>query len=158
AQPLWERYFQRLVDQARARLRATPRRVADEEDVALSVFDSFCRGAERGRFPQLSDRDDLWRLLVVITRRKTCHPIRDRQRLRRGGPAADAPRPGREDVGRDDVVGAEPTPEFAAHVAEETERLLRVLDQTGDATLRINALCDRFEAEWQAGRRPRLDD
>jgi hypothetical protein len=69
AQPLWERYFQRLVDQARARLRATPRRVADEEDVALSVFDSFCRGAERGRFPQLSDRDDLWRLLVVITGR-----------------------------------------------------------------------------------------
>ena len=35
-------------------------RLADEEDVALSAFDSFCRGAEQGRFPRLDDRDDLW--------------------------------------------------------------------------------------------------
>jgi hypothetical protein len=51
-------------------LRATSRRVADEEDVALSAFDSFCAGAERGRFPDLKDRDNLWALLVTITARK----------------------------------------------------------------------------------------
>src|SRR5438067_2490766 len=39
AGPLWERYFQRLVGLARARLRGAPRRVSDEEDVALSAFD-----------------------------------------------------------------------------------------------------------------------
>ena len=49
---------------------STCRRAADEEDVALSAFDSFCRGAEQGRFPQLDGRDDLWHLLVVITVRK----------------------------------------------------------------------------------------
>jgi hypothetical protein len=45
-QPLWERYFQRLVGLARLKLRGAPRRAADEEDVALSAFDSFCRNAE----------------------------------------------------------------------------------------------------------------
>src|SRR3954449_262565 len=72
AQPLWERYFAQLVRLARARLLAAPRAAADadEEDAALSAFDSFCGGAARGRFPRLVDRDELWRLLVVLTARK----------------------------------------------------------------------------------------
>src|SRR5215471_11580657 len=61
AQPLWERYFARLVELARSRLRGAGRRVADEEDVALSAFDSFCRGAMGGRFPRLTDSADLWK-------------------------------------------------------------------------------------------------
>src|SRR3982751_1385339 len=73
AQPLWEGYCHRLVGLARVRLRAAPRRAADEEDVALSAFDSFCRRAERGQFPRLADRDDLWQLLVVITVRKAAN-------------------------------------------------------------------------------------
>jgi hypothetical protein len=48
AQKLWESYFQRLVGLARKKLQGTPRRASDEEDVALSAFDSFCRGAEHG--------------------------------------------------------------------------------------------------------------
>jgi hypothetical protein len=42
AQQLWERYFGRLVSLARASLGTLPIRFADEEDVALSAFDSFC--------------------------------------------------------------------------------------------------------------------
>src|SRR5262249_14774272 len=67
-QPLWERYFGRLVHTARARLR--PRGDVDGEDVALSAFDSFCHAVERGRVPQLDDRDDLWRFLMYITAQK----------------------------------------------------------------------------------------
>src|SRR5271165_3314948 len=54
AQRLWERYFQRLVNLAHARLRSArrPGAIEDEEDAALSAFDSFCRGATAGRFPQ----------------------------------------------------------------------------------------------------------
>jgi hypothetical protein len=66
-QPLWERYFRRLVSLARKLLDKSPRAAADEEDVALSAFNSFCREAEAGRFPRLADRDSLWRLLVVLT-------------------------------------------------------------------------------------------
>jgi hypothetical protein len=49
AQPLWERHFRRLVALARRKLQATPCRAADEEDVALSAFDSFFRAAHRGQ-------------------------------------------------------------------------------------------------------------
>ena len=138
AQPLWERYFGRLVGLARARLQGAPRRAADEEDVALSAFDSFCRGAERGRFPRLEDRDDLWRLLVVITARKAARLVRDESRLKRGGgrppPPAGAD-PAEADL--EQVVGQEPSPEFAAQVTEQCERLLASLD---DALLRSVAL------------------
>src|SRR5215467_3506162 len=85
AQVLWGRYFHRLTDLARARLRALPRRATDEEDVALSAFDSVCRRAEEGRFPKLDDRDDLWRLLVVITMRKAIGVSQRERRPRRGG-------------------------------------------------------------------------
>src|SRR5271166_6472385 len=44
AQPLWDRYFQHLVELARRKLGSKPRAKKDEEDVALSAFDSFCRG------------------------------------------------------------------------------------------------------------------
>jgi DNA-directed RNA polymerase specialized sigma24 family protein len=85
AEKLWQGYFHRLVGLARAKLKNRPRRVADEEDVALSAFHSFCRGAEQGRFPQLSDRDDLWQLLVVITARKAADLVQQECRQKRGG-------------------------------------------------------------------------
>jgi DNA-directed RNA polymerase specialized sigma24 family protein len=145
AQPLWERYFARMVDLARARLRASGRRgrdaASDEEDAALSAFDSLCAGLARGRFPQLADRDDLWRLLVVITTRKVRAQARHRLRQKRGGgqvqPASDL-----EDAQSDDdlfarAVGSEPTPEFAVMVAEEYRRLL---DRLGDDVLRKVAI------------------
>src|SRR5262245_52631875 len=92
AQPLWERYFRRLVELARSRLRGGPRAAADEEDVALSAFDSFCRGAEKGRFPQLHDRDDLWGLLVLITAHKALDRLRHERRQKRGGSRVEAAR------------------------------------------------------------------
>jgi DNA-directed RNA polymerase specialized sigma24 family protein len=134
AQPLWQGYFQRLVRLARKKLNGASRRVADEEDVALSAFDSFCRGAEHGRFPQLADRHDLWRLLVVITARKALDLRKREQTLKRGGVAPDT---ARSEAELEEVVGTEPTPAFAAEVAEECRRLL---DRLGDAGLRSLAL------------------
>lgn len=83
AQKLWERYFPRLVGLARKKLQGAKKGVADEEDVALNAFDSFCRGAEAGRFPRLDDRDNLWQLLVVLTARKAWHLRRYEQRHKR---------------------------------------------------------------------------
>src|SRR5262249_60440953 len=75
AQRIYERYFETLVGLARARLRDTRRGAEDEEDIALSAFDSFCAAAARGRFPKLDDRNDLWRGLVTITGRKAAEPV-----------------------------------------------------------------------------------
>ena len=85
AQKLWERFAARLIGLARARLQTAPRRMADEEDAVLSAFDTFCRGAELGRYPQLQDRGDLWILLVTITVRKVSDQIQYEKRDKRGG-------------------------------------------------------------------------
>jgi DNA-directed RNA polymerase specialized sigma24 family protein len=130
---LWERYFARLVGLARRRLQGKPRRMADEEDVALSAFDSFCRGAEQGKFPRLDDRDDLWRLLVTLTARKAHQLALHEGRQKRGGNAvlgeADLAGPSGSGEGLDHFLGREPTPEFAAQLAEECQRLLESLPE-----------------------------
>ena len=141
AQPLWDRYFQRLVVLARGRLRAmhVATADADEEDAALSAFDSFCAGVERGRFPQLSDRDNLWRLLVTITKRKALDQAQRKRRQKRGGgrqrnEAGLAGSPGGgPGMGLEQLVDEEPTPEFAALLAEEYRNRFEALD---DETLR----------------------
>ena len=142
AQLLWERYFQQLANLARQKLHGTPQRVADHEDVALSAFDSFCRGAEQGRFPQLADRNDLWRLLVVITVRKALDLRTHENRQKRGGGNLldEGALRGRADSGPpalDQLANEEPTPQFAAQVAEECLRLLKLLN---DDVLRSVAL------------------
>ena len=119
-QQLWERYFRRLVGLARKKLHGASPAGGDAEDVALSAFTSFWRNAERGRFPQLADRDGLWRLLVVITARKAAHVLRDEQHEPQapGGEAA-------PDLER--LLSREPTPELAAQLAERYRRLLEGL-------------------------------
>ena len=127
-QKLWESYFARLVRLASTALRGSARAVADEEDVVLSAFDSFCRGAEKGRFPQLADRNDLWQLLVLITRRKSCDLVEFNARQKRSTAATHSLEALR-DGGAFDPVSAEPTPDFAVQVAEEVQRLLAALDK-----------------------------
>jgi DNA-directed RNA polymerase specialized sigma24 family protein len=135
ARRLWTRYFAGLVRLAHARLRDTPRGAADEEDVALSAFHSLCNGAAAGRFPQLEGRDDLWRLLATITARKAVDQIRRARRQKRGGGRVrgDADRPGDQVEALAQVAGDEPTPEFAALMAEE---YLHLLGRLPDETLR----------------------
>jgi DNA-directed RNA polymerase specialized sigma24 family protein len=135
AQKLWETYFTRLVGLARKKLQGIPRRAADEEDVALSAFDSFCRAAAHGQCPQLADRDDLWQQLVLITARKAIDLVHHERRQKRGGGAVRGdsallrPEDSSGDAGMEQVVGHEPTPEFAAQVAEECQRLLGRLEK-----------------------------
>jgi len=145
-QPLWERYFASMVELARLRLRSSRHKDAgsDEEDAALSAFDSLCAGLGRGQFPRLTDRDDLWRLLVVITTRKVQAQVRRQLQQKRGGglvrPASEIAASGCDDDEDDllaQAVGSEPTPEFAAMVAEEYRRLL---DRLNDDVLRKVAI------------------
>jgi DNA-directed RNA polymerase specialized sigma24 family protein len=131
AQRLWERYFTDLVRLARGRLQGAPRAVADEEDVALSAFDSFYTAATQRRFPRLDDRDDLWRVLVTLTERKAADLRRRQRRQKRGGGrvAPEADLAGPEGGLLDHLAGAAPTPEFAALVAEEYRRRLEALPE-----------------------------
>ena len=129
AKDLWERYFTQLVRLARDELHGARRQLADEEDVALSVFDSFCRAAEKGRFPDMEDRDSLWRLLVKMTARKSIDLRRHETRLRRGGPAKASLA---DELAGDNAlahaIGDAPSPEFAAIMAEEFREILEMLN------------------------------
>ncbi|QDT43338.1 RNA polymerase sigma factor [Gimesia alba] len=151
AQRLWESYFQEMVEVARRKLRGAPRAMADEEDVALSAFKSFCMGAQNGRFSQITDRENLWPLLVAITSHKSVDLIRSENRQKRGGSGksdSDAERKKQTSMPVDfeQIIQQEPSPEFAVQLAEELERLLNLLDKTGDSALRQVALA-KMEGE-----------
>jgi DNA-directed RNA polymerase specialized sigma24 family protein len=140
---LWQCYYPRLVRLARSRLRGAPALQNDAEDVALSAFDNFCRGAEEGRFPRLLDRDDLWQLLVVITARKASNLVRHSLREKRGGGRVrhfSGPPGGAADADGPllaELIARDPDPQFAAETAEECRRLLTAL---GDPALRSVAV------------------
>jgi DNA-directed RNA polymerase specialized sigma24 family protein len=133
ARPLWERYFRALVERARRQLGSLPRRVADEEDVALAAFNSFYRAAEQGRFPKLDDRDDLWQVLLRIVTNKAIDERRRVLRPRRGGGRVldEGALPVEDPAGDGSplalAMSREPSPEFAALAAEEWRRLFGLL-------------------------------
>ena len=135
-QALFERYFQRLVGLARTRLRDTPRRESDEEDVAVDALNSFFQGVRRERYPSLHDRHNLWPLLAKITACKAIN-LRDRQLAqKRGGGRVRGDsiltRPGGGNPAGDEriaeFVGDEPSPAFVAEMGEQCQRLLAALD------------------------------
>jgi RNA polymerase sigma factor (sigma-70 family) len=82
---LWHRYYPRMVQLARRRLRGSNCRIVDEEDIAQHAFLNLWQGASGGRFPELRDRHNLWPLLVVLIRRRTCDVIRYERRRHRDG-------------------------------------------------------------------------
>ena len=82
---LWNRYFQEVVRVARNRLGNAPRRTADEEDVAISVFRNLCQAAAEDRFTKLTNRIELWKLLLKSTNDKAIDQLRRDCRLKRGG-------------------------------------------------------------------------
>jgi DNA-directed RNA polymerase specialized sigma24 family protein len=133
ARELWGQYFGAMVELARTNLRGMSARAADEEDVALSAFKSFCRAVENGRYPNLADRDGLWALLVTITARKAVD-LRRYECRRKRHPLTGTDMGGQPTL--EDAVGREPDPEFAARIAEECQRLLGLLT---DPTLRTIA-------------------
>jgi DNA-directed RNA polymerase specialized sigma24 family protein len=157
-QQLWERYFNPLVRLARKKLRARAGGAAeDEEDAALSAFDSFCRGAADGRYPELTDRDELWRLLVVITIRKAFDQIERQRAIKRGGGRlvdeagladGDGPESG---AGLEGFVGRESSHELAAMAAEEYQRLWSRLKNDSLRQI-LDLRLDRYSREEIAAR------
>jgi RNA polymerase sigma factor (sigma-70 family) len=130
---IWKRYFRQLIGFARAKLKKFPRRVADEEDVVVSVLDKLCRCAQEGKLPYVDDRDDLWRLLLVMTSRKVVSLLRREHAGKRGG--GRSPLSEEEDLAR--IGCREPAPEVVAEMVESWERLLNRL---GDDEMRTIAV------------------
>jgi DNA-directed RNA polymerase specialized sigma24 family protein len=132
-QELWDRYQHRQMGLARKLLGGAPLGAADEEDVALSAFNSFCVRAAEGKFPVLEDRDDLWKILATITVRKASRLAR-RERRRKG---ADIEQP------LEDFSDHGLSPELVVISKQELRRLFDLLE---DEQLRLVAYC-KLEGE-----------
>jgi DNA-directed RNA polymerase specialized sigma24 family protein len=157
AQQLWDTYFLRMVKVARCKLHGTSICAADEEDVALSAFKSFCRGTRDGRFPRLHEHDDPWPLLLALTSHKAIDLLRYERRIKRGGsgqgcdplkgPAEDA----QAAIRMSQLIGKEPDPEVTFQIAEECQDML---DRFSDTILRAIALwkMEGFTTEEIAGK------
>ena len=128
---LWERYFAQLVGLAQSKIRRSgaANAVEDGEDAALSAIHAVFQAAAQRRYPDLRDRNNLWRLLVVVTENKVNDQFDRRGALKRGGgrPTLGSAADGQQDP-LEGVAGMEPTPEFAAMVAEEMKLRLDSLD------------------------------
>jgi DNA-directed RNA polymerase specialized sigma24 family protein len=122
AEPLWQRYARRLRAVVRGRLRDRTAGLADDEDLALGAFASFCRVVAAGRVDGPLSREDVWRLLTAITARKASWLIRWEGRLKRGGGYAPE---GGEAVG--EAFARDAPPDDVAAAAEQVARLLDAL-------------------------------
>jgi len=130
---------------ARQILLASRRASADHEDAVQVAFHCFFRGLAQGRFPQLRDRHNLWRLLVVLTVRKTIDHLR--REARRHPPVREAMLSSAlvlteveeesELEQLEHVASQAPTPALAAELIDLFEHLLQRLE---DPTLRQIAL------------------
>ena len=133
AQQLWCRFRSKLLEVARQKLGNTPIKFADEEDIAQCVFLSLWRGATTGRFDDIRNRDELWWLLLGITKRKTVDLIRREAAKKRGGgqirsgTVAGGSGDETDYLTLDQLIGEDPTPDFLAMMAEEHHRLLSIL-------------------------------
>ncbi len=132
---LWKGYFPRIVGLAKKILGPRPHPCSTEEDVALSAFKSLIFAAEENRFPQLEDRDDLWELLVMITRRK----VADKRHYDRA-----KKRDFRREVNADDTdgkpivlqtPGGEIDPAIEAEMADELHEFLKLLPKEHHKTV-----------------------
>ncbi len=128
-QRLWSAYFERMVRLAQQHL-GKRRLPSDGEDVALSAFDSFVNAVEAGRFPRIDDRDDLWKVLFVITSRKAVDQLQAVHRQKRGHGVEAESLP-------EQVYASDLDPAEAILMAEEVEMRLAAL---GDPVLRQIAM------------------
>lgn len=143
---LWNRYFDRLVSLARVRMQNQPRRVSDEEDIAISVFETLRLGAENGNFSKISDRDDLWALLITITKRKVVNRVRWETAQKRGGGDVRGESvfwkgDGQSSLwGLDQIAGDTPTPQFLESLCQAHEHLLSTLQDDVLRTIAVRRL------------------
>jgi len=143
ARLVWGRYFKELLLLARNHLSARIRCREDEEDVLQSMYKSFCARQRRGDF-DLTNRDELWNLLVRITLRKARNTANRHRQGKRDVRREDAEAAGNCSNGDpaatilDQIDSDGPTPAEAALLNEALERRFQMLKDPG---LHQIALC-----------------
>jgi DNA-directed RNA polymerase specialized sigma24 family protein len=121
---IWSQYFGRLAALAGRNLSPIGKQFATPDEVAGSVLRILWEGARKDKFAPLNDRQDLWRLLVLLTEHKVIDKERQARAKKRGG----APGVGRAPSDLlAQVPSKEPSPALVHELQDEMDRLLRLL-------------------------------
>jgi RNA polymerase sigma factor (sigma-70 family) len=151
ARQLWDRYYHRLVGLARMKLGDSSRRAMDEDDVVQNAFNSFCRDARAGRFPDLRDRESLWCLLAEITARKAANQRKHEARAKRGGGrSVNGTQPANAETSHFEllqIIEGEPSPEDASVFVSELARFMDALDDPRHRLILLWKLEERTNPE-----------
>ena len=123
AASLWDRYFERVVRLARRRLVTDAG--YDEEDLATSVFATLYKVAAEGRYEALSDRDELWALLLVLSQRKMIARLRRQTTKRRSRENPDAG----AQIPEEELISPTDSPDMSVAVEDECRHLLEQLEE-----------------------------
>jgi DNA-directed RNA polymerase specialized sigma24 family protein len=144
AEKLWELFSARLLELARDNLQKHTFGVADEEDIVLSAFGSFFSGAARGEYTRLSDRQKLWSLLAILTKRKAIDLLdretaakRDCARVENGPGGLERAKADPSALAIPGIVDPTLSPELQAMTNDACQKLL---DDLGDVQLRSIAI------------------
>lgn len=124
AQRIWEKFFKRLIELARKKLKSSPKRWSDEDDIVQQAFAQFFSQVQQNRFPKLNNRGDLWQILAMLVDRRATDQIRRQVNKKSGGGKV---RGDSAFIGPNDSRGAginsfadnEPTADLAAEFVEE---------------------------------------
>ena len=124
AQLIWEKFFKRLIELARKKLKSSPKRWSDEDDIVQQAFAQFFSQVQQNRFPKLNNRGDLWQILAMLVDRRATDQIRRQVNKKSGGGKV---RGDSAFIGPNDSRGAginsfadnEPTADLAAEFVEE---------------------------------------
>lgn len=130
AQLVFDRYADRLAGLAYRNLSQRMRQRIDPEDVVQSVYRSFFRKAEEGRFT-IERAGDLWRLLAAITVAKVKGQVEYHTAQKRDFAKELSPDPTKTCVILPEAIESEPSSQEVVALGEELELALQELDATG---------------------------
>ncbi len=176
AEILWKEYFVKIVRLAKRRMDGLRLRAVDEEDVALSAMNSFCRMAQNRDTP-IADSTELWKLMATIVRRKA-NKERQRQFAGKrqehrliGESAVSPPQNDEANENRAGLVqfsGREPSPALAAELAETWAHILdlpdaeelvllkndgysnsEIAEKMGCSTRTVQRMIEKIRKEWE---------
>ncbi|MFM8251460.1 MAG: ECF-type sigma factor [Planctomycetota bacterium] len=124
ADEIWKRVYGKLVRTASRYLQKSPDHAVDGEDVAQSAFRKVCVAVMDGRYPDLENREDLWRLLFVATLNRVRRHYRDLKTQKRSHEATSS-----LEAVDESLIADLRSPAAEAEMADLIAHLLDRLDQ-----------------------------
>jgi len=132
---LWNRYGKALQHLAKMHYPFALNAVFDEHDLAQSVFMALWQNAEAGRLDGVRDRQELWWMLLEMTRRRAISRAKYNQAAKRTSSPQAQPNPDKYDPLPELSDPKQLSPEVLSILHEEHDRIMRLLPDDRSRTI-----------------------